>query len=130
MKVIVRLDALPSVPFNGTIMDISKICFARDREKVFNVTVKIAGSDIRLKPGMTVNCEYLLYESDKDLFVPNSCLLKEKGRAYIFLKRGNSAKKVEVKPGVANSNHTIIYGDIKAGQKLVPFDKVLNPKNI
>ena len=61
MKVIVRLDALSSVPFNGTIKDISKICFIRGREKVFNVTVEIIESDLRLKPGMTVNCEYLLY---------------------------------------------------------------------
>lgn len=129
-KVIVRLDALPSVPFNGVITEISKICFVRDREKVFNVTVEIAESDLRLKPGMTVNCEYILYESDKDMFVPNSCLLKEKGHSYVFLKRGGSSRKFEVQSGVANSNYTIITGRIKPGQKLMPFDKVLNPKNI
>ena len=99
MKVIVRLDALPSVPFNGIITDISKICFTRDREKVFNVVVEIAESDLRLKPGMTVNCEYILYESDNDLFVPNNCLLKEKGHSYIFIKRGGSTRKIEVQSG-------------------------------
>jgi HlyD family secretion protein len=130
MKVVVRLDALSSVPFNGTIKDISKICFARGKEKVFNVTVEIIESDYRLKPGMTVNCEYLLYDSDKDLFVPNNCLLKENGRCYIFLKKGSSAKKVEVQAGVANSNHTIIKGEVKSGQKLVPFDKVFNSKKL
>ena len=130
MKVIVRLDALPSVPFNGTITDISKICFARDREKVFNVVVEISESDLRLKPGMTVNCEYILYESDKELFVPNNCLLKEKNHSYIFLKRGGSERKFEVQAGVANSNHTIIKGEVKPGQRLVPFDKVINSKNL
>jgi multidrug efflux pump subunit AcrA (membrane-fusion protein) len=130
MKVIVRLDALPSVPFNGTITHISKICLARDREKVFNVVVEIAESDLRLKPGMTVNCEYILYESDNDMFVPSNCLLKEKGQSYIFIKRGRSARKTEVKSGVANSNHTIIIGEVKPGQKLVPFDEVLNSKNL
>lgn len=130
MNVIVRLDALPSVPFKGTIKDISQICFTRDREKVFNVNVEIIDSDQRLRPGMTVSCEYLLYESDKDLFVSNNCLLKENGRSYIFLKKGRKTEKTEVKTGVANSNFTVIIGDIKAGQRLVPFDKVLNPKNI
>ena len=129
MKVIVRLDAMPSVPFNGIITDISKICFARDREKVFNVVVEIAGSDLRLKPGMTVNCEYILYESDNDLFVPNNCLLKEKGQSYIFIKRGGSTRKIEVQSEVSNSNHTIIKGDVKSGQKLVPFAEALNKKN-
>jgi hypothetical protein len=79
---------------------------------------------------MTVSCEYILYETDKDLFVPNNCLLKEKGHSYIFLKRGGSARKVEVQSGIANSNHTIIKGKVEPGQKLVPFDKVLNPKNL
>ena len=130
MKVIVRLDALPSVPFNGIIKDISKICFAHDQQKVFNVTVEIKESDQRLRPGMTVSCEYILYESDKDLFVPNNCLLKEKGHSYVFIKRGRKVRKTEVQTGMANTNYTIITSGVKQGQKLVPFDEILNPKNI
>ena len=130
MKVIVRLDALPSVPFNGIITNISKICLTRDREKVFNVIVEIAETDQRLKPGMTVNCEYILYESDKDMFVPNNCLLKEGGHSYIFIKKGSSSRKIEVLAGLANSNHTIIKGEIKPGQKLVSIAKVLNSNNL
>jgi HlyD family secretion protein len=130
MKVIVRLDALPSVPFNGIITDISKICLTREREKVFNVVVEITESDLRLKPGMTVSCEYILYETDKAMYVPNSCLLKEAGHSYIFLRRGGSTRKIEVESGIANSNHTIIKGKVEPGQKLVPFDKVLTPKNL
>ena len=130
MKVIVRLDALPAVPFNGIITDISKICLTREREKVFNITVEIDEPDLRLKPGMTVNCEYILFESENALYVPNSCLLKENGRSYVFLKKGNSARRMEVQAGVANSNHTIITGEIKAGQKLVPVVNILNTKTL
>ena len=77
MKVIIRLDALPSVPFNGVITKISKICTDREREKVFNTEVEILESDLRLKPGMTVSCEYICYETDSALFVPNNCLLRQ-----------------------------------------------------
>ena len=130
MKVIVRLDALPSVPFNGSITEISKVCVARDKEKVFNIVVAIDESDLRLKPGMTVNCEYILYESDKNMFVPNNCLLKERDHSYIFLKKGGSVRKVEVQTGAVNINHTVITGEVKPGQKLVPFNDVLNSKNL
>jgi HlyD family secretion protein len=130
MKVIVRLDALPSVPFNGSITDVSKICVARDKEKVFNVVVAIDESDLRLKPGMTVNCEYITYESDKNMFVPNNCLLKERGHSYVFLKKGGSVRKIEVQAGAANINHTIINGEVKPGQKLVPFNDALNSKKL
>lgn len=129
MKVIVRLDALPSVPFNGYIKEISKICFTREKEKVFNVIVEVSDSDMRLKPGMTVSCEYILYETEKDLFVPNNCLLKEKGHAYLFLKRSGSSRKVEVKYGPSNSNYTLISGDVKPGQELVPFENELTLLN-
>ena len=129
MKVIVRLDALPSVPFNGIIKEISKICYAREKEKVFKVVVEISDSDMRLKPGMTVSCEYILYETDKELFVPNNCLLKDKGHSYIFLKRGGSSRKVEVRCGPSNTNHTIIAGNVKPGQKLVPFENELTILN-
>lgn len=127
MKVKVRLDALPSVAFNGIIKEISKICFARDKEKVFNVVVEISDSDQRLKPGMTVSCEYVLFENDQKLFVPNNCLLKENGRSYILLRRGGSSRKVEVECGPANTYHTVIAGDVKPGQKLVPFDNTISP---
>jgi HlyD family secretion protein len=130
MNVVVRLDALPSVPFKGTIKEISKICFTRDREKVFNITVEVLESDQRLRPGMTVSCEYLLYESDNDLFLPNNCLLKENGHYYIFLKKGRRTIKTEVQTGVVNSKYTVIKGAVKAGQRLVPVDDILNPKNI
>lgn len=130
MKVIVRLDALPSVPFNGTITSISKICLPRDREKVFNVVVEISESDLRLKPGMTVNCEYILYETENDMYVPNNCLLRENGHSYIFLKRGGSTLKTEVQSGASNSYYTTIKGDVKPGQKLVPFESVLNDTKI
>jgi hypothetical protein len=130
MKVMVRLDALPAVPFNGIITEISKICLPREREKVFNVKVELIDSDIRLKPGMTVSCEYVIYETDKDMFVPNSCVLKEAGKSYIFLKKGGSSRKMEVQSGIANTNYTIIKGDVEPGQRLVPFDKVLKSEKL
>jgi HlyD family secretion protein len=123
-KVIIRLDAMPSVPFNGIITEISKICFTREREKVFNVIVEIAESDHRLKPGMTVSCEYICYESEDELFVPNNCLLKVNGRSYIYLSKGISSRKVEVISGLSNNNYTVIKGDVKPGQELVPFEKI------
>ncbi len=60
-KVVVRLDALPKVSFVGEVIYIGKLCHLKDdksRQKVFDVEVKILKSDERLKPGMTVSCEF------------------------------------------------------------------------
>jgi biotin carboxyl carrier protein len=63
-KVAVRLDALSKVVFEGEVSYIGKLCHLRDnnkktRQKVFDVEVRMLKSDLRLKPGMTVSCEYL-----------------------------------------------------------------------
>jgi HlyD family secretion protein len=130
MKVVVKLDALPSVPFTGIITYIGKICTTRENEKIFKTEVEIQESDLRLKPGMTVSCEYICYETDNGLFVPNSCLLKENGHSFIFLDTGRTARKVEVRAGPSNNNHTLISGEVIPGQKLVPVGKIDIKKKI
>jgi multidrug efflux pump subunit AcrA (membrane-fusion protein) len=62
-KVTVRLDALPKVEFEGEIVYIGKLCRLKEpnsKQKVFDVEVKLLKPDERLKPGMTVSCEYHL----------------------------------------------------------------------
>lgn len=61
-KVIVRLDALPKITFEGEVAHIAKLCRRKDeksRLKVFDVEVTINDYDERLKPGMTVSCEFV-----------------------------------------------------------------------
>ncbi len=62
-KVAVRMDALPNIIFDGEISYIGKLCHLRDeksKQKVFDVEVNILKQDERLKPGMTVSCEFLM----------------------------------------------------------------------
>ena len=61
-KVAVRLDALPDVVFNGKVYYIGKLCRPKERnsrQKIFDVEVRITKPDERLRPGMTVSCEFL-----------------------------------------------------------------------
>ncbi len=125
----VRLDALPKTAFNGKITHIGRTCIDKDKEKVFVVVVEIEESDLRLKPGMTVSCEFICYEDDNELFVPNECLHKENGKAYVYIGKGSNPKKVEVESGSSNSHHTVIIGDVQAGQKIVPFESILKQKS-
>lgn len=61
-EVNVRLDAMPEIVFKGEVMYIGKLCRLKDdksKQKVFDVEVKLLKSDERLKPGMTVSCEFI-----------------------------------------------------------------------
>jgi len=62
-KVLVRLDAMPQIAFDGEISYIGRLCRQRERnsrQKGFDVEVRMLASDERLKPGMTVSCEFIV----------------------------------------------------------------------
>jgi HlyD family secretion protein len=117
-NVIVRLDALPSVPFHGKINKIGKVCILRDEKKVFPTEVLISETDLRLKPGMTVSCEYITYESNDEIYVPNNCILEENKHFYLFIRKRGKIRKTEVKTGASNNMYTIVSGDLKSGQAI------------
>lgn len=127
-QVIVRLDALPKVPFHGRVSYINRTCTKMNENQVFKVQVMIEESDLRLKPGMTVSCEFISYAGEDDLFVPNDCIIQENGKFYVFLDKGSAPKKTEIDTGPSNSHHTIIYSTLKAGDKLIPLEELSNPE--
>jgi multidrug efflux pump subunit AcrA (membrane-fusion protein) len=125
LDVIVRLDALPSVPFHGKTTTVAKVCIDKDDKKIFMTEVLITESDLRLKPGMTVSCEYVTYEGDNEIYVPNSCILAENKHFYLFTKKRGKVRKTEVKTGPSNNLYTVVSGDLNPGQALVLPENIL-----
>jgi len=119
LNVIVRLDALPSVPFHGKINKVSRVCIEQDKKKVFLTEVLISETDLRLKPGMTVRCEYITYEGANEIYVSTSCILEENKHFYLFTRKRGKIRKIEVITGPSNNMYTIVSGDLKPGQDLV-----------
>lgn len=126
-KALVRMDALPAITFSGIVSYINKICTKKDKEKVFIVQIEIDKTDLRLKPGMTVSSEYICYEGEGELFIPNNCLYVENGKTFVFLDKGKSPKKIAIEAILSNSHHTLVNGKLKPGQKLIPYRDILNP---
>jgi len=125
INVIVRLDALPAVPFHGKVMSVAKVCIDRDDKKVFRTEVIISESDLRLKPGMTVSCEYVTYEGENEMYAPNNCILEENKHFYVFIRKRARLRKTEVKTGPSNNIYTIISGDLKPGLALELPENIL-----
>jgi HlyD family secretion protein len=125
LNVIVRLDALPSVQFHGKLNQIGKVCIEQDDKKVFLTDVLISESDPRLKPGMTVSCEYITYEAENEIYVSNNCILEENRHFYLYIRKRGKIRKTEVKTGPSSNMYTIVSGDIKSGQSLVLPENIL-----
>lgn len=126
-KVNVRLDALPNVIFDGEVTKVSRLCRPiewNSSRKVFDIEVKMLVSDQRLKPGMTVSCEYICAHFDNVLNVPLQCVDKIESRYFLYIKDGNRHQKVEVSVGPANSSSIVVSGNVAKGQKLLPASEI------
>jgi HlyD family secretion protein len=124
-RVVVRLDAFPEKPFEGTINKIGKLSYSKEDEstiKVFDISINLNTSDPVLKPGMTVSCEIFTSELDEVLFVPNNCILKKNRKYYLMIKHGSGKKKQAVTIGPRNTKHTVIYGDFESGTRIYPVN--------
>jgi len=121
-KVIVRLDAFPRIEFPAHITKISRTCREKDDDsdlKVFDVEILLEGSDPILRPGMTTSCEIVIAELDDVNYVDNKMIQEIDERYYVWVKKGASTKKVPVELGPRNANFTVVYGDIKEGERIV-----------
>jgi HlyD family secretion protein len=125
LNVIVRLDALPSVPFHGKINKVSRVCIEQDKKKVFLTEVLISETDLRLKPGMTVRCEYITYEGKDEIYAPTICILEENKHFYLFIRKRGKIKKIEITTGPSNNMYTVVSGDLRPGQDLVLPENIL-----
>lgn len=126
-KVVVRLDALPDVSFDGEVSLIEKLCYRKEqksKQKVFDVEVTILDQDERLKPGMTVSCEFFCKELKNVVYVPLNCIDTTNTGHCVYLKKGSGYLPIPVKIGPANNTQIVIYGDFKKGQRLVPVDEI------
>jgi HlyD family secretion protein len=133
-KVVIRLDAIPDVSFQGKVSNIGKLCHLKDsksRLKVFDVEVKLLTPDERLKPGMTVSCEFYCKELKNTIFVPLNCIDTIESGSCIYLQKGKGKGFIltKVKTGQVNNTHIVIFGNFNKGQQLLSVDDVKRMNN-
>ena len=121
-RAIVQLDAYPKFVFEGSVTSVSRISRKKDKDskaKVFDVEVLLDGSDPILKPGMTVSCDLVLADLENVLLVDNACIRNEASGHAVYVKGLMGKKRLPVKTGPRNDKETVVYGDLKEGDRVV-----------
>ena len=121
-RAIVQLDAYPKFVFEGSVTTVSRISRKKDKDsksKVFDVEVLLDGSDSILKPGMTVSCDMVVADLTDVLFVDNACIRNEAAGHAVYVKGLMGKKRLQVRIGPRNDRETVVYGDLKEGDRLV-----------
>jgi multidrug efflux pump subunit AcrA (membrane-fusion protein) len=116
-KVTMGLDAFPEVKMEGVVKTVANIGETRPgaTAKVFEVNIKLNKVDSILKPGMTTSNNILINEIPNKLIIPLEAVFAEGKTSFVYLKKGNSIDKQEVKLGKSNDEEVIVEKGLAEG---------------
>ncbi len=117
-KVRIGVDAFPEKKYTGVVMDVANVGeqLPNTDAKVFEVNIKLDGSDPILRPAMTTSNQIITASYDSVLFIPLEAVFVEDSIPYVYTKSGH---KQVVLLGPENENQVIIERGLKEGEKLL-----------
>jgi len=114
----IRVDAYPDLRLTGRVTLIGTLAEAqpgRRGAKYFDVTVEVAESEPRLRPGMTARVEILAEQREHAVFVPLDAVFEREGRSLCYAARGDGFEPREVVLGPSNHDYVVVERGLEAG---------------
>ncbi len=128
-EAVVFVDAVSNEKFTGFISNINPTKDARTG--MYNVTVQIDGINEVLKDGMFADVEITLAEAVETTVIPSDALLENSdGTKYVYIAKGDKAKKVDVVTGIITNDSVEIISGVSVGDEVIVTGKeYLSDKN-
>ena len=115
LTVKVGFDAFPDIEMAGVVTDVANVGENKRGSdvKVFQVSIKLEGSDKNIRPGMTTSNKILTFEQKDVLSIPLEAIFSKDSITYVYKKSGFSVTKKQVKIGDSNNDSVIIIDGLK-----------------
>ncbi len=119
-KVKLGVDAFPEKEYIGTVTNIANIGeqLSGGIAKVFEVEIKINGSDEILRPAMTTSNTILINSFSNILKIPLDGLFSNDSLQYVLVDNGFNTLKKVIKTGEANDNEIIVLEGLNRDEKI------------
>ncbi|MGQ1946897.1 efflux RND transporter periplasmic adaptor subunit [Geofilum sp. OHC36d9] len=126
-KVQVGVDAFPDKHFDGEVISVANIgqTLPNGDTKVFEVVIKIFGTDPDLRPAMTTSNVITVQNLEDVLFVPLESVFKTDSMRYVFTYKKNELVKQIIDPGLENDNFVVVNEGLQENQTVLlnaPFE--------
>lgn len=111
----ITVDAFPERSYTGKVISIANIgeTLPNSDSKVFEVMIKIDGSDMNLRPSMTTNNKIIINTFDDVIFIPTECV--HTGADSIPVVYTKSGLRQPVTLGQANDKFIIVKDGLQPG---------------
>ena len=114
----IRVDAFPDKVFRGKVYTMANIGEKLENSdtKVFEVMVKIDGSDPALRPSMTTSNKVVINKLSDVIYIPAECVHAEiDGIPFVYTK--NNTRQIVI-TGESNDKNIIIERGLEPGQEI------------
>ena len=114
------VDALPDLALTGTVIAISPAGTAVSASMTYYVTLRIEGSDDRLKEGLSVHASIDTEEHEQVLTVPTAAVHTQDGSSVVVvLAADGSQRTVGFEPGLVGADRTEVLSGLAEGDTVV-----------
>lgn len=119
-KVTLSIDAFPEKELKGEVISVANIGqpMPKSDSKVFEVNIRVYGSDKDLKPAMTTGNMIQTGSYDNKLYIPSEAVFETDTTKFVYLKKDKIIKQI-VDLGDDNDNYTIINKGLEKGQTIL-----------
>jgi HlyD family secretion protein len=150
MPVSFMVDAFPNQQFSGTVRQIRNSAQTIQNVVTYDAVIDVGNSELKLKPGMTANIEFVVATQSNVIRIPNTALLfrpdptllqrlhiavpqsvinLQSATRTIWVLRNGKPEPVFVRTGISDGSFTaVILGDIQPGDALIT-DMTANSKS-
>ncbi|WP_297091706.1 efflux RND transporter periplasmic adaptor subunit [uncultured Draconibacterium sp.] len=124
-KVNIGIDAFPDKTLSGEVATVANMgqLMPKSDAKVFEVKIKVNGSDPDLKPAMTTSNTIQANFMEEAIFVPIEAVFHNDSLSFVYLPKSETRQIIE--PGPTNENYMIVSQGLEEGQELL----LLEPDN-
>jgi hypothetical protein len=118
LKVNINVDAFPNKPYSGTVMSVANIGeqLPNSDAKMFEVLIKVDGSDPMLRPSMTTTNKIVIKTFDNVISIPTECV--HAGIDSIPFVYGKNRTKQFIVIGESNEKNVIVEQGLKPGSEI------------
>ncbi len=119
-KVRIGVDAFPEKRFDGKVVSVANIgqVLPNGDTKVFEVTIKLFGSDPELRPAMTTSNVITTDSLSEAMYIPLDAVFKTDSTRFVYTYLNQWVKQI-VDLGVENSNFVVVNKGLKLGQEVL-----------
>lgn len=130
-KVEVGVDAFPDKKFDGKVLSVANIgqTLPNGDTKVFEVIIKVFGTDPELRPAMTTSNIITVQDLKDVLYIPLESVFKTDSSKYVFTYKSNKLVKQIIDPGLENANLLEVKQGLSENQ-IVLLNKPSNDENL